>query len=184
MFEILKPLAHVRLRKPFLLIASTTMTTPPDFSVEKPPSSGSNKLQSSTSGGFNWLNHLSIATQISCGYLLVFSVTVVGISTGFIIGDYYTQPAREQKKYIEKELFLLYRLQSSALQVRLYQQRFSALTQKPNLLQKEYSHFLRYSAELNQVLFEVKSYVNSEKHKHIRQVEDIPRFLFTYKGVP
>ncbi len=161
------------------------MMEKPELRVVKRPSSDSLELQSSTLGWIKRLTRrLSMGTKISCGYVLALSVALLGISAGFAIGGYYQQQATKLREHAEEELNRLHRLQAGVLQARTHQQQFIPLTEKPELLQKEYSHFLEHTAEINQVLSELKSYTNSKDYKREGHTDGIPRFLQTYQDIP
>lgn len=93
----------------------------------------------------------SISNKINYGYGLTLTIAVVGTTAGIILGDHYQQKARAQEEYAQQEIRLLNRLGSSILQAQTHQQQLIYLVKKPEVLQREYSQFLKYSAEANQL---------------------------------
>jgi PAS domain S-box-containing protein len=161
------------------------MTFKDNSRLVQSPSSNSLKLQFSIVAGVkNMTQRLSIGSKIGLGYVLALSVAFGGTASGFLIGGHYRQQATERKERASKELDLLRRLQASVLQTRSHQQQFIPLTQNPQLLQQEYSHFLGHAAETQQLLLAIKSYIKTREYKSKTHPDDIPNLLRIYQNIP
>ena len=68
-----------------------------------------------------WLfRRIGIAHKIGLGYLAAISVSTVGIILGLSLGNYYEQQARQNLKVANQQIYLLYQLENSVLQVRAH----------------------------------------------------------------
>ncbi len=130
------------------------------------------------------IRRLSISTKISCGYALALSIAVVGTIAGIIIGDHYQRQAKEQEKDAREEIYLVNRLQSSLLQAWTHKQQLIFLLEKRQLWQEEYSHFVKYAAEVNQLWSEFKSSEGNTKNSKVEElpgeVDRVRRIVQTY----
>lgn len=129
---------------------------------------------------------LSIGAKISCGYALVLGVAVLGIAVGITIGDNYQQQAREHVKDALEEIYFVNRLETALLQARTDEQQLIFLFEKPELLQKESSHFMQYAAEINQLWSKLKSTQALTKNFKVKrlpgEVEAVRQILQSYNN--
>jgi signal transduction histidine kinase len=129
---------------------------------------------------------LSIGAKISCGYALVLGVAVLGMAVGITIGDNYQQQASEQVKDALEEIYFVNRLETALLQAQTDEQQLIFLFEKPELLQKESSHFMQYAAEINQLGSKFKSTQGLTKNSTVKrlpgEVEAIRQILQSYNS--
>jgi signal transduction histidine kinase len=129
---------------------------------------------------------LSIGAKISCGYALVLGVAVLGMAVGITIGDNYQQQASEQVKDALEEIYFVNRLERALLQAQTHEQQLIFLLEKPELLQKESSHFMQYAAEINQLGSKLKSTQGLTKNSTAKrlpgEVEALKYILQTYNN--
>ncbi|MFB8791588.1 MAG: ATP-binding protein [Potamolinea sp.] len=157
----------------------------------------SSKLHLSSNNGcafklplLGWLKRLnprrSIGAKISCGYALALGVAVLGTSGGIIIGESYRKQAMEQEEDAREEIRLLNHLETSLLQVALHEQRLNYSLEKPDILQKEYSHFLKHSTELKKLWSEFKATEGMTKNSPVselpEEIKKVKHILQTYEG--
>jgi two-component system, NtrC family, sensor kinase len=141
----------------------------------------------STVGFGDWLSHLKVGQKIAWGYGLTLGIAVLGTATGFTVADYYQQQANKLEADAVEEMDLLNSLERSVLQVYAHQHQLIPLMEKPDLWQKEYSHFLKHAAEARQVWSEFKSSegsIDPEFDESSEEIESVTRFLQTYDGFP
>ncbi len=144
---------------------------------------------SSLSQRIPWFRRLSVAQKIGFGYAIAIGVGVLGTVTGTLIGDYYQQQAVKKERHINEEVELLHSLQSSVLQARTHQQQFITLLNKPEVLQEEYTHFLKHAENTKKTWTKMQSFVKQanlkySEHKDMIHSMAMPNLLKTYKGVP
>lgn len=65
-----------------------------------------------------FFRRIGIAHKIGLGYLAAISVSAVGIILGLSLGNYYEQQAHQNSKLADQQIYLLYQLETSVLQVR------------------------------------------------------------------
>ncbi|MEH1858675.1 MAG: ATP-binding protein [Nostoc sp.] len=142
-------------------------------------------VQSSRKGWFSKItNGLSIGNKIKFGYSLALGVGIVGTTIGLILGDRYQQQALQQQQNAFKEINLLYRLQTSILQTRTYQQQLIPLVANLKLYKEEYAHITNtHAPEIKQVWLELQTYIKTTDYTNEKHRENIPLLLKTYEGV-
>jgi signal transduction histidine kinase len=139
-----------------------------------------------------WLSRvtrrLSIRQKIACGYALSLGIAVLGTTVGVVIGNHYERQASAQAKCAQEEISFLNRLRTSSLHTQLHQQQLFYIVGKPELWQKEKSHFLEHIAEFKQLWSKFQSPEWNTRHSkaHVlsAETEEAKRFLQTYKGIP
>lgn len=156
----------------------------------------SSKLHLSSNNGcafqlplLGWLKRLnprrSIGVKISCGYALALSIAVLGTSSGIIIGESYHKNALEKEEDAREKIHLLNHLETRLLQVVIHEQRLNYSLEKPDILQQEYSYFLKNSAELKRLWSEFKVTArltqNSPVVESPEELKKVKHILQTYK---
>lgn len=134
------------------------------------------------------LSHLKIGDKINFGYGAALGVAILGITTGFIWGDFRQQQAIKLQKDALEEIALLNRLQISQLQTRAHRQELISLLTEPALLQEEYADLLKHQAELRQAWLAFQASEGATKNSagedSWEEIETNRQFLQTYQGVP
>lgn len=156
----------------------------------------SSKLHLSSNNGcafklplLGWLKRLnprrSIGVKISCGYALALGIAVLGTSSGIIIGESYHKNALEKEEDAREKIHLLNHLETRLLQVVIHEQRLNYSLENPDILQQEYSYFLKNSAELKRLWSEFKVTArltqNSPVVESPEELKKVKHILQTYK---
>ncbi len=104
-----------------------------------------------------WVNRLKLGQKIGYGYALALGIAVLGITTGFLVGDHYQHKAQLEKEDAAAELDLANRLKISML-IMSVEQKDSILTiQHPARWAQEYQLYRVEKANLEKTWQEFKS---------------------------
>ncbi len=104
-----------------------------------------------------WVNHLKLGQKIGYGYALALGIAILGITTGFLVGDHYQHKAQLEKEDAAAELDLANRLKISML-IMSVEQKDSILTiQNPAQWAQEYPLYLVEKANLEKIWQEFKA---------------------------
>jgi hypothetical protein len=104
-----------------------------------------------------WIKRLKLGQKIGCGYGLILGIAILGVTTGFVIGDYYQHKAQLEKEDAASELDLANRLKISML-VMSVEQKDSILTmQDPAQWEREYNFYRAEKENLQKIWQEFKS---------------------------
>jgi HAMP domain-containing protein len=121
----------------------------------------------------------SLGQKIGCGYALILSVLVVGVMSGFLIGEDQRQQALAQEKQALAELRMLHRLQVALLDLSNHQQQI-ALDTTPSQVQSHYSALLEDVAETEQVWQKLRNYIDSANYRQADHQDGIIFFQKRY----
>ncbi len=123
----------------------------------------------------------NLAQKISCGYALILSVLVIGVVSGFMMGERQRQQAVVQEKQALTELRMLHRLQVALLDLNNQQQQIG-FNSAPTQFQYHYSALLEGTAETEQAWRSLKKYVESADYRQADHREGIIPFQERYSA--
>ena len=90
----------------------------------------------------SWMRRLSIAQKIGYGYSLAIGISILGTTTGLVLGNYYQEQAQQQLNIATQQQQLLSELEQVVVVVRLHPQQLVTTLGNSRQLEAEMTNFL------------------------------------------
>jgi len=145
-------------------------------------------ITESPSAKQGFLRQMKVSQRITLGFSLALGLMCVGTGAGILGGNRYQHEALEIEAHVQEEIELLSQLQAGVLQSRTHQQQLIPLSASPQDFQEEYSHILKHSETISDILQKIDSYlVEAVAQRQSLEFVDIQRlsdFIDAHSGIP
>ncbi|NEQ40000.1 MAG: response regulator [Okeania sp. SIO3I5] len=132
----------------------------------------------------HWLDCLQIGQKIGVGYIVGLSVAIIGIITGWVMGNNLRHEALEGLEHTQEEIKNFQNLQSTFLKTKIAKQQLISLIDQPKKFTQEISLVLVTAREIEKSWQQFKTTQADQDHLKEEHHVMIDNFIKTYKDVP
>ena len=132
----------------------------------------------------HWLDRLQIGQKIGVGYIVALSVAIIGIITGWVMGNNLRHEALEGLEHAQEEIKNFQNLQSTFLKTKIAKQQLISSIERPKKFTQEISLVLVTAREIEKSWQQFENLEADEDHLKEEHNVMIDDFIKTYKDVP